>query len=606
MRLTAITANNVPPIKTFAASELSDVVVLAGPNGVGKTRLVDALIQAFRNPQKTSNIALAIEATTKTERKEWGKDKLNTQTQDDATLLTRTLQAADRRRVRWRSSIIQFESDRSIQKISPYVFQWEVNDPWEESIGWDQTFAGLKERFQDTLHSIFRKVQLRRNQIAKKAEKLMKSGQTSMPLDFPDSMKPFMNAFSQLLAPKELLDPDLQNQQLKYAIDGQTFPISSLSSGEREVVNIVFDFILREPSDCIIFFDEPELHLHPELSYKLLQTLRAVGERNQFILCTHSPDIITASLDQSVIFIAPPKEDGQNQAIAVREDDETNEALKLLGQSIGIFALGKKLVLIEGAVSSLDKQTYGAILRNQFPNLVLVPSGGRGIITSFELLQKQILDKTIWGIEFFMICDRDAVPPSRDTAQIKSDRLKVLNRYHLENYFLDEEILSKVFDHMEQKNSWLCSPQEIRKVLKEIARTQIAYAAVLTTSSYFREHVGNLNIMVKDCHGTNIDGLVENLMTRVGEEQSRIGSSVQPEEVEKYARSIAQKLQNSLDQDTDEWKLLIPGKQLLNIFANRAKLGSARLKTAYIKEAEKQSVSPFQEVIDIFSSFASS
>lgn len=188
MRLTAITANNVPPIKTFTATKLSDVVVLAGPNGVGKTRLVDALIQVFRNPQKASNIALTIEATTKTEREEWGKDELNTLTQADASLLTRTLQAANRQRVHWRSSIIQFESDRSIQKINPYVFQWDMGDPGQEIIGWDQTFAGLKNRFQDTLHSIFRKIGSRHNKIAKKAVKLMKDGQTSMSLDFPDPM----------------------------------------------------------------------------------------------------------------------------------------------------------------------------------------------------------------------------------------------------------------------------------------------------------------------------------------------------------------------------------------------------------------------------------
>jgi len=306
--------------------------------------------------------------------------------------------------------------------------------------------------------------------------------------------------------------------------------------------------------------------LHPELSYKLIQTLKGIGQRNQFILCTHSPDIITASLDNSVVFVAPFKADGVNQAIPVREGDETNEALKKLGQSIGIIALGKKLVLVEGAVSSLDKQTYGAILRDRFPNLVLVPSGGRGVISSFELLHKQVLDKTIWGVDFFMLCDRDAVPPSRDSAQIQSDRLKVLTRYHLENYFLDEHVLAIVFESMEPESSWLRSPQEIRKVLREIARTQIAYAAALTTSSYFREQVGNLNIMAKDCHAMSIDDLVKQLLIRVDEEQRRIASSVQSAAVENYARTMAQKLQDSLDRDTEEWKTLIPGKPLLNMF----------------------------------------
>ena len=197
---------------------------------------------------------------------------------------------------------------------------------------------------------------------------------------------------------------------MSYMMGEGRFPVSSLSSGEREVVNIVFDFLLRSPDDCVVIFDEPEMHLHPELSYKLLQALKTVGSNNQFIFCTHSPDIITASLDNTVLFLTPPRQDGGNQAIKVREDDDTNQALRLLGQSIGIVALGKKLVLIEGKESSLDKQTYGAILKDRFPNLVLVPSGGRSAIASFALLHREVLERTIWGVEFFMLCDHDATP----------------------------------------------------------------------------------------------------------------------------------------------------------------------------------------------------
>ncbi len=196
-------------------------------------------------------------------------------------------------------------------------------------------------------------------------------------------------------------------------------------------MNIVFDFLLRKPADCIVIFDEPELHLHPELSYKLLQTLRGIGSNNQFIFCTHSPDIITASLDSSVIFIAPPKDADSNQAIVVREEDETHQALKLLGQSIGIISLGKKIVLVEGSNASLDKQTYGTILKNRFPNLVLVPGGGKGLLTSFAFLHKEVLERTIWGVEFFMLCDRDAVPPSKSGQDLEAagkGRLKILKK----------------------------------------------------------------------------------------------------------------------------------------------------------------------------------
>ena len=42
MRIRAIHALDVPPVIRFVAEELTDVVVLAGPNGVGKTRLANA------------------------------------------------------------------------------------------------------------------------------------------------------------------------------------------------------------------------------------------------------------------------------------------------------------------------------------------------------------------------------------------------------------------------------------------------------------------------------------------------------------------------------------------------------------------------------------
>jgi len=316
VRIHSIRLSDVPPVQRFEVEGLTDVVVLAGANGVGKTRLMQALVQAFRKPTHTGPVRLGIEATSKTEQEDWGKRTLDTGDPADCQLLARTLQKSHWR-TQWQSSVVYFESDRSIQRLQPYTFSWDVIDPWEENIGWELTFGGLQTRFQDTLHSLFRKVQSRRDKIARKAEELMHEGATQMSLDFPDPLLPFKVAFAQLLAPKRLLDAEPKAQQLRYELNGQELDVSTLSSGEREVVNTVFDFILRSPSHCIVFFDEPELHLHPELVYKLLQTLRAVGRTNQFVFCTHSPDIITAALDQSVVFISPPQPDAANQAVLV-------------------------------------------------------------------------------------------------------------------------------------------------------------------------------------------------------------------------------------------------------------------------------------------------
>ena len=138
-----------------------------------------------------------------------------------------------------------------------------------------------------------------------------------MKLEFTDPMIPFNEAFFKLLGPKIFAKPKIREQRLTYMDGGNEFDIKSLSSGEREVLGIAFDFILRNPSHCVVFFDEPELHLHPELLSRLIMTLRHVGESNQFILVTHSAELISSSLDETVIFLTPPKKDGSNQAVKI-------------------------------------------------------------------------------------------------------------------------------------------------------------------------------------------------------------------------------------------------------------------------------------------------
>jgi predicted ATPase len=613
MRVTAIEVSDVLPVRRFSVDQLSDIVVIAGPNGVGKSRLIEGLLQKFQNPKALPSTRLVVQATNAAETAAWGKSQLDTTISQDAVLLTSTLQK-NRSRRQWNSSVIHFESDRSIQQIQPYQFSWEANDPWIENIGWSQTFGGtfggLKARFQDTLHSLFRKVHSHETEIARQAIELQKKGIASMPLNFGDPLRAFKDAFALLVAPKTLRDPDPKQQQLYYEYDGKTFPLSSLSSGEREVVNIVFDFILRTSSDCIIFFDEPELHLHPELSYKLLQALRSNGARNQFIFCTHSPDIITASLDQTVVFLAPPSSiaDGghKNQAVLVREDDSTNEALKLLGQSIGVVALGRRLVLIEGTTSSLDKQTYGLLNKSRFPGLVLVPTGGKDLIRSFSQISKGVLDRAIWGVDFFMLCDRDSADRDEIERLEKEScgKLRFLKRYHLENYFLDSSVIARMFEDQEPSESWLRDPSKIDEKLREIASSSIGYATALIVSARMRRRAGNVDVMPKGNHNKAVDDLASMVGGKATDELTRVQSALDGKEAAAMVREIFGILEALLKDPTDKWKSEIPGKQILGKFAGSARMDISRFKTLYLVTAEKMGSSIFDDVTSIFSDFS--
>lgn len=604
MRITEVHATNIPPVASFNASGLSDVVIIAGVNGVGKTRLVTSLLTYFNNFR--GNAHFIINATSPEERKSWGKTTLDTSNLQDVNLLQSTLKQNKRRRY-YRSGILYYESNRAIQNVQPLQFAFDFPDPWEEVVAWNIFLQGLTNRFQDTLHAIFKKIQSQRTSIANRAIQLKASGKTSMELSFSDPLDPFRDAFTKLLGPKKLLNVNLQNQTITYEDNGQELNINQLSSGEREVLNITFDFILRQPSDCVVFFDEPELHLHPELSYRLITTLKSIGKSNQFFFCTHSPDIISSSLNESVIFLTRNVNDGTNQAMQICKDDDNTDALNRLGHSVGIVSLGRKIVLIEGTETSLDKQTYGQILKNRFPNLVLLPSEGKDSLLSFQDLLNKVLSKTLWGIDFFMLADRDAVPVGHnpvDYEQQSAGKLRVLGRYHLENYFMDEEIIASIFRPMEPADSWLCDPAKIRNCMRELAKERLSYATALIASRQQREHVGNLDIMPKGVHSMSIEQLRAALLTKLTEEKTRINNALNSDDLERIISETHDLLKRSIDTDNDTWKQHVPGRTIVKMFCHRAQLNEGRFKTMYIRQAESLDNKPFQEIIDIFKAFS--
>jgi hypothetical protein len=69
-------------------------------------------------------------------------------------------------------------------------------------------------------------------------------------------------------------------------------PVDALSSGELEVLTMLGWFATRDLSEAVLLIDEPELHLHPAWHRTIMRALRVVLPQTQIICATHSPEVL--------------------------------------------------------------------------------------------------------------------------------------------------------------------------------------------------------------------------------------------------------------------------------------------------------------------------
>ena len=67
------------------------------------------------------------------------------------------------------------------------------------------------------------------------------------------------------------------------------FDFNDLSSGIRQLLRTNLPLITHQPERSIIFIDEPENSLYPDVQQELIKLYSSVGVENQIIVATHSP-----------------------------------------------------------------------------------------------------------------------------------------------------------------------------------------------------------------------------------------------------------------------------------------------------------------------------
>ncbi|KAA6324549.1 hypothetical protein EZS27_026132 [termite gut metagenome] len=112
----------------------------------------------------------------------------------------------------------------------------------------------------------------------------------------------------------EIINPLFEKTEKKIDIDEFTnelifhkrdnvIKLTDLSSGEKQMLILLFSLFLMENEPHIVLMDEPEASLHIEWQQKLIDIMRAVNPNCQFIISTHSPSIFGKGWMDKVVHI---------------------------------------------------------------------------------------------------------------------------------------------------------------------------------------------------------------------------------------------------------------------------------------------------------------
>lgn len=605
MKIISLEIKDYQPIKSLKMDDLGDVVIIAGANGAGKTRLKDAIVQTLQgNPV----LSMTIQATRpeEEEQKYFGIKILEVNQGVNNQILTNYISSRKYGLGKYVGSLVQIDSQRNIETIKYNQISYQVTDPDDQETASDWGYQKFTDRWRDFMNYIHQKVAAHKNKLAEEVQ----NNQTMIAKDilkkFPHPLEKYKEIFSQLLPGKELQDinPATPREFQYKDVNEQILSFNSLSSGEQEVVKVIFDVARKEIKHSVIIVDEPELHLHPTLTFKLVETLKTIGNHtNQFIFLTHSADLISTYYSTGDVYFIDSIQTGSNQAHKLNELNHTHkEVVQLIGENLGLFAVGKKLIFIEGEESSIDRLTYHKIGQKYLPEAKFVPVGSVENLLTLNAFEEQIRN-SIFGIDLFMIRDRDGFSDIQITEIEANGRIKCLKKRHIENYFLDSEVLFKVAEKFYITTEYPEINQGfIDQKLKEIATDQMKLNLLQNTKEYLKLN-HNFDIpTVKSLNTKDLDTIKTEMQKSIDKSMSTLSTGLAKDKIKEWMNAEQKSLEKKLT--TDEWKSSFQGKQIFSVFCGSIlKTDHLKIRQAYIDVGLEEKPEVFNDIREIFEVF---
>ena len=221
--------------------------------------------------------------------------------------------------------------------------------------------------------------------------------------------------------------------------EGFRIPLVDSGSGLENFVAYLVHVVDQEST--VVGLEEPESHLHPRAQRDMWRWLLAwARERHQFFVTTHAaiPDEVLSSSDVRVFVVDRPH---PKRTTVVRSHTGPFGHWPVLGYSAGEWIGTDGVILVEGQSDTSIVSTWTRHLRPERWYRVLMAHGKGPAVAAGS---GAALDQ-LW-IPSAVVVDQSGWP----RVSSGSGNVFVLDRYEIENYFLNASALARAFEQPEE------------------------------------------------------------------------------------------------------------------------------------------------------------
>ena len=109
---------------------------------------------------------------------------------------------------------------------------------------------------------------------------------------------------------------DENENRLIFLLDQQVkIEANQLSSGEKQLLLILLTVLCQDEKPSILLMDEPEISLHLRWQYELIEIIRTLNPNCQVIIATHSPSIFGKGWRDKVFFMDKIRSEMKKQVV---------------------------------------------------------------------------------------------------------------------------------------------------------------------------------------------------------------------------------------------------------------------------------------------------